>query len=419
MHPVHQFALEGKHTELKNLLQENSSTVDLNDSHGLKPLHHAAHGGSIECTQLLIVNGADVNAKNEQNITPIVCTQNIKIAEILIKHGAELNVVTKRGDTPLIRAISRKDKEMIRLLTAHGADVNHVVRLDFRETITQRALSTVRYGDSQEKKEEALEILKILLEAGADPNIQNVYGNTALHDASQTGLTEFVKLLLKHSADPCIRNIGKKSCFESAAEFPEILELLEPYRQNLKPTIEIQDSPEKLIERLLAIGFVNRSQFIPCSEAEIEDLETRNKVKLPESYKKFLRIMGKGAGNFLKSDGWEAFYPDFDGWLGTGFYNIPEAELDLCSQSEIDFSLSVPGNFFVFATRYGDYPLGFFADGIDDDPDIYLLEEESEMEFWGKTFWKFFQEMVEYYEFYCDSNRFSKTAVPWSANYKS
>lgn len=334
----------------------------------------------------MIENGADVNAKNEQNITPIVCTQNIKIAEILIKNGAELNIVTKRGDTPLIRAISRKDKEMIRLLTAHGADVNQIARLDFSETITQRALSTVIYRDSQEKKDEAFEILKILLESGADP---------------------------------CIRNVNKESCFESASKFPEILQLFEPYQQNLKPVVEIQDSPEKLIERLLKIGFVDRSEFIPCSEAEIEDLEKRNKIELPESYKKFLRTMGKGAGNFLKSDAWEAFYSDFNDWLGVGFYNIPEAELELCTQSEIDFSLSVPDNFFIFATRYGDFPLGFFADGIDNDPDIYLLEYESEMKFWGKTFWKFFQDMVEYYEFLCDPNKFSKTAVPWSANYEN
>ena len=272
---------------------------------------------------------------------------------------------------------------MIRLLTVHGANVNQIAKLDFSETITQRTLSTVRYSDGQEIKDEAFEILKILLEAGADPNIQNVYGYTVLHVASQKGLTKFVKLLLKHSADPCIRNVGKKSCFELAAQFPEILQLFEPYHQNLKPVVEIQDSPKKLIERLLAIGFVDRSEFIPCSEAEIEDLEIRNKVKLPESYKKFLRIMGKGAGNFLKSDGWEAFYKDFDDWLGVGFYNIPEAELELCTQSEIDYSLTVPDNFFVFATRYGDYPLGFFADGIDDDPDIYLLEDESEMKLWG------------------------------------
>ena len=69
MQPVHQFALEGKYIELKDLLQKNLSIVHTDDAHGLKPLHHAVHAGSIECIQLLIANGADVNAKNEQNIS--------------------------------------------------------------------------------------------------------------------------------------------------------------------------------------------------------------------------------------------------------------------------------------------------------------------------------------------------------------
>ena len=237
-----------------------------------------------------------------------------------------------------------------------------------------------------------------------------------IHKVAQSGNYQQLKRLLK--ADPCIRNVAKKSCFESAENFPEILELFEPYRHNLQPVIEIQDSPERLIERLLNIGFVNRSEFIPCTEAEIIDLENRNRVQLPESYKKFLRIMGKGAGWFLKSDHWEVFYSDFDDWLGVDFYKIPEAEYHQCTQKEIDFSLSVPDNFFVFATRLGDCPLGFFADGTNEDPDIYLLESESEMKLWGKSFWKFFQDMVEYYEYYCDRNKHSKTAVPWSANYK-
>jgi|GEM_PF-4211290 len=52
MQPVHQLALEGKYTELKDLLQKKISTVDTDDLDDLKPLHHAVHGGSIECTQL-------------------------------------------------------------------------------------------------------------------------------------------------------------------------------------------------------------------------------------------------------------------------------------------------------------------------------------------------------------------------------
>lgn len=132
--------------------------------------------------------------------------------------------------------------------------------------------------------------------------------------------------------------------------------------------------------------------------------------------------MGKGAGWFLKSDHWEVFYPDFDeyDWLGVDYLKIPESEYHEYTQKEIDLSLSVPDNFFVFATRLGDYPLGFFAEGTNEDPDIYTINDDnSSLKLWGETFWKFFQDMVEYYEYYCDGNKHSKTAIPWSANYKS
>ena len=138
--------------------------------------------------------------------------------------------------------------------------------------------------------------------------------------------------------------------------------------------------------------------------------------------------MGNGAGWFLKSDHWEVFYPDFNEcdedneykWLGVDFFKIPEADLHEYTQKDRDLSASVPNNFFVFATRLGDYPLGFFADGIDEDPDVYTTDDDrSGLKIWGNTFWKFFQEMVEHYEYYCDRNKHSKTAVPWSENYTS
>lgn len=86
-----------------------------------------------------------------------------------------------------------------------------------------------------------------------------------------------------------------------------------------------------------------------------------------------------------------------------------EDKYDEYSQAEIDLSLKIPDNFFVFATRQADYPLGFIADGIDQDPDIYMVDESKlEIKLWGTTFWEFIQDMIEYYEFYLDPNKFSR-----------
>lgn len=236
----------------------------------------------------------------------------------------------------------------------------------------------------------------------------NIRDSTVLHEVSRKGLVDFARLLLQYGADPCIRNVNKQTCFDYAENFPVILELFEPYKQNIKPIIETQDTPEQLIERIIKVGY-SRFLFSPCSEEEIADLENRNRVELPESYKKFLRIMGKGAGGFLKNDHWEVFYDDFNDWLGIGYFKITEAEYHEYTQEEIELSLNAPKNFFVFATRLADNPLGFFIDGIDEDPDVYMSDDYgTEIKFHGSTFWKFIQDMVEYYEYHHDPNRFSR-----------
>merc|ERR1712100_958209 len=48
--------------------------------------------------------------------------------------------------------------------------------------------------------------VKLLLENGADPNLQNSRGDTALHFAMRANNQDVIELLLKFQADPEIRN---------------------------------------------------------------------------------------------------------------------------------------------------------------------------------------------------------------------
>ena len=50
------------------------------------------------------------------------------------------------------------------------------------------------------------EIVELLLDSGADPNIKNYRGNTALMMASVKGYSDIVRLLLERNADPNIQN---------------------------------------------------------------------------------------------------------------------------------------------------------------------------------------------------------------------
>jgi hypothetical protein len=99
--------------------------------------------------------------------------------------------------------------------------------------------------------------------------------------------------------------------------------------------------------------------------------------------------MGNGAGSFLISDHWYAFMESFDDYLGKHFFE--------CEEDENYEPIKYPENFFVFASRMGEYNLGFFASGLINDPEIYEIDDDGNV-----------QEMVEYYEYYRNPKRFTQ-----------
>lgn len=114
--------------------------VNSADSAGRTALHWAVGQQHLEVVRKLIELGADVNqADTHSHATPLMytamalssrgyspSTQGVRneIAKLLIKHGADVNRAIPHGDTVLHRAVVDRNPELIRVLLQAGADRN-------------------------------------------------------------------------------------------------------------------------------------------------------------------------------------------------------------------------------------------------------------------------------------------------------
>ncbi|XP_073802739.1 ankyrin repeat and SOCS box protein 15b isoform X1 [Danio rerio] len=129
--PIHRAAYEGHYLALKTLIPITTKrAIRLS---GMSPVHSAADGGQAQCLELLIEKGFDVNpilgchiSENygDMRKTPLyfaVCNGDVTCTEMLLKAGAKPDLDPLRC---LLVAVRAEKYELVRLLLAHGADVN-------------------------------------------------------------------------------------------------------------------------------------------------------------------------------------------------------------------------------------------------------------------------------------------------------
>jgi hypothetical protein len=80
------------------------------------------------------------------------------------------------------------------------------------------------------------EVVRALVEAGADVNLQNNEGSTALHTAAFLCHTEIVRILLDHGADKSLKNVYGSTPLQSVAgPFSEVKPIYDEFSKNLGP----------------------------------------------------------------------------------------------------------------------------------------------------------------------------------------
>jgi ankyrin repeat protein len=107
---------------------------------------------------------------------PDPARQRETIIQLLAK-GADVGETDKNGVTPLHHAVRFRSPTAVRTLIERGANVNQVCKRS-GSTPLHRAVTTTGAPHTAGKRAEALEIIALLLNAGADPWIKNKTGKT-------------------------------------------------------------------------------------------------------------------------------------------------------------------------------------------------------------------------------------------------
>ncbi|CAD6995653.1 unnamed protein product [Ceratitis capitata] len=173
-------------------------------------LHCAVRANALECVQLFIVEGADVNSLKPNGTNAIHLAADLGNAQcleaLLNAPGADANV---RICIPLHLAADEGNVECVDLLLAKGADAklkNHrgftALHLAARTSSLECVESLLRNGSADPMPKISIIVRPCMRRLwGANVNHKDIYGFTALHLAALDGLAQCVEMLIFHGAD--------------------------------------------------------------------------------------------------------------------------------------------------------------------------------------------------------------------------
>lgn len=113
--------------DLMKLLIEKGADVDRADEQGKAPIHYAVLRGRNEAAALLLQKGAEVDPGA---ITPLMFAcgrgkkENLELVDLLLENGADVNATDSLGRTPLMYAAGKIRPGTVKKLVQADADVN-------------------------------------------------------------------------------------------------------------------------------------------------------------------------------------------------------------------------------------------------------------------------------------------------------
>ena len=203
--------------EVAELLIRHGAEVDAHSGEEYwTPLYAAlASDAGFEIVEMLLDHGADVNIGNQTGLTPLHLAANdgFEVIKLLLERGSapSINTCSENGFSPFSSALGGATLEIVELFMERGASVDAGCEFELLLKScsvvgrgSNESLVFQRFPIHQAARNEDPVITRLLLELGADPNVEGVCYATPLMSSANV---EVAKVLLQHGADTEARDI--------------------------------------------------------------------------------------------------------------------------------------------------------------------------------------------------------------------
>jgi ankyrin repeat protein len=188
---------------------------------------HAGLGDLDEVKQDL-ARGAEVNYREPvSGLTPLMVTENPDMVALLLRHGADIKATDVDGANVLHHTVlSPQALRLIPLLISNGAEINLVA--EGRDGETPLLVARQWFFEGRDRAL-GTKVLQLLIKNGAQVNAADSMGYTLLMVAAVNRKPDLVKLMLALGADPNLKNREGLSALDYARslKFAEIEHLLQ------------------------------------------------------------------------------------------------------------------------------------------------------------------------------------------------
>lgn len=192
----------GNVDEVRQLVQQNASLKLARDASGASAVLAAAYNMKPDVVNVLLELGAPVDIFEASVLGKVD-----RIQEILKTSPARVTEHAPDGFTPVALAAFFGQPAAVKALIAAGADVNAAAKNPLKVAALHAAVAGGK-----------LEIVKTVLDAGADANAQQQAGFRPIHEAGMKANRALAELLLAHGADPSLPNDAGVTAIDLARE---------------------------------------------------------------------------------------------------------------------------------------------------------------------------------------------------------